>query len=170
MVCKNIILSHPWFHGARQNPLCECTVSYTHTHLHLAFYWLQVIMYSHLSLNLCNNAQSRHFTCTAPTVLVVLVLKFHTHFSLSVPDEQQPANLVLIRGEGGGYLVERWVRACVAQIGCLFGLSGLPVASFLFENWFQHMSHFCKMLIFDELFLWFTYRLSKITYASKFTW
>ena len=29
-----------------------------------------------------------------------------------------------------GYLVERWVRGCAAQIGCLFGLSGLPVALF----------------------------------------
>ena len=36
----------------------------------------------------------------------------------------------------GGYLVERWVRGCAAQIGCFFGLSGLPMAPFLFENWF----------------------------------
>ena len=25
---------------------------------------------------------------------------------------------------GGGYLVEKWVRGCAAQIGCFFGLSG----------------------------------------------
>ena len=31
---------------------------------------------------------------------------------------------------GGGNLLERWVWGCVAQIGCLFGLSGLPMASF----------------------------------------
>ena len=30
----------------------------------------------------------------------------------------------------GGYLVERWVRGCAAQIGCFFGLSGLPMALF----------------------------------------
>ena len=31
---------------------------------------------------------------------------------------------------GGGYLVERWVRGCAAQIGCFFGLSGLAMAPF----------------------------------------
>ena len=40
------------------------------------------------------------------------------------------------RGGGGGYLVERWVRGCAAQIGCFFGLSGFTMAPFLFENWF----------------------------------
>ena len=29
---------------------------------------------------------------------------------------------------------------------------------------------FAKCLIFDEFFLWFTYRLSKSTYACKFRW
>ena len=29
---------------------------------------------------------------------------------------------------------------------------------------------FAKCLIFDEFFLWLTYRLSKSTYASQFTW
>ena len=38
---------------------------------------------------------------------------------------------------GGGHLVERWVRGCAAQMGCFFGLSGLPMAPFLFENWFR---------------------------------
>ena len=71
---------------------------------------------------------------------------------------------------GGGYLVERWVRGCAAQIGCLFGLSGLPMATLLFENWFRYRSHFCKYLIYDEFFLWFTYSLSKTTYASQLTW
>ena len=36
-------------------------------------------------------------------------------------------------GRGEGYLVERCVRGCAAQIGCLFGLSDLPMAPFLFE-------------------------------------
>ena len=31
----------------------------------------------------------------------------------------------------------------------LFGLSGLPMAPFLFENWFRYRSHFCKMLNFQ---------------------
>ena len=44
-----------------------------------------------------------------------------------------------------GYLVERWVRGCAAQIGCFFGLSGLAMAPFLFENWFRYRSRFCKM-------------------------
>ena len=41
---------------------------------------------------------------------------------------------------GGTY----WKGA--AQIGCLFGLSGLAMAPFLFENWFRYRSRFCKML------------------------
>ena len=49
-----------------------------------------------------------------------------------------------IRG-GGGYLVERWVRGCAAQIGCFFGLSGFVMAPFLFKNWFRYRSRFCKM-------------------------
>ena len=47
--------------------------------------------------------------------------------------------------ESGGYLVERWIRGCAAQIGCFFGLSGLPMAPFLFDNWFRYRSHFCKI-------------------------
>ena len=67
--------------------------------------------------------------------------------------------------------MERWVRGCVAQIGCFFGLSGLPMAPFLFENWFIYIGHvFAKCIIFDEFFLEFTYRLSKTTFASQFTW
>ena len=54
---------------------------------------------------------------------------------------------------GGGYLVERWVRGCASQIGCFFSLSGLPMAPFLFENWFRYRSLFCKMHIFNEFFL-----------------
>ena len=52
---------------------------------------------------------------------------------------------------GGGYLVERWVRGCAAQIGCFFGLSFLPMAPFLFENWFRYRSRLCKM----HNFRWF---------------
>ena len=69
----------------------------------------------------------------------------------------------------GGYLVERWVRGCAAQIGCFFGLSGFAMAPFLFENWFWYRSRFCKMHISDEFVLWFIYRLSKSTYVSQFT-
>ena len=43
-----------------------------------------------------------------------------------------------------GVLVERWVRGCAAQIECPFGLSGLPVAPFLFENWFRCRSRFLQ--------------------------
>ena len=50
-----------------------------------------------------------------------------------------------LHARGGGYLVERWVRGCAAQIGCFFGLSGFAMAPFLFENWFLYRSHFCKM-------------------------
>ena len=53
---------------------------------------------------------------------------------------------------GGGYLVERWVQGCAAQIRCFVGLSGLPVAPFLFENWFRYRSYFCKMYNFQLIF------------------
>ena len=53
---------------------------------------------------------------------------------------------------GGGYLVERWVRGCAAQIGCFFGLSGFAMAPFLFENWFWYRSRFCKMHNFRWIF------------------
>ena len=51
---------------------------------------------------------------------------------------------------GGVFIVERWVglQECAAQIGRIFGLSGLPMALFLFENWFRYRSRFCKMLNF----------------------
>ena len=52
----------------------------------------------------------------------------------------------------GGYLMERWVRGCVAQIGCFFCLSGFPMAPFLFENWFRYRSHFRKMHNFRWIF------------------
>ena len=48
-------------------------------------------------------------------------------------------------GGGVGYLVERWVPGCAAQIGCFFGLSGFAMAPFLFENWFDIGRVFCKM-------------------------
>ena len=65
--------------------------------------------------------------------------------------------------------MERWVWGCAAQIRCFFDLSGLAMAPFLFENWFRYRSRFAKCIIFDEFVLWFTYRLSKSTYASQFT-
>ena len=38
-----------------------------------------------------------------------------------------------------GYLVEKWVYGRAAQMGgCLFGFSDLPMAPFIFENWFRY--------------------------------
>ena len=68
------------------------------------------------------------------------------HRSVTVHDRHTSLRKAvrLYRG-GGGYLVERWVRGCAAQIGCFFGLSGFAMAPFLFENWFRYRSRFCKM-------------------------
>ena len=67
--------------------------------------------------------------------------------------------------------MERWVQECVAQIGCLFDLSGLPMAPFYLKISLDIGRVFAKYLIFDEFFLWFTYRLSKSAYnALLFTW
>ena len=54
----------------------------------------------------------------------VMTVEFGTIYHFSSLEENSP----------GGYLVERWVRGCAAQIGCFFGLSGFPVAPILFEN------------------------------------
>ena len=54
-----------------------------------------------------------------------------------------------------GYLVERWVRGCAAQIGCFFGLSDLQINGLFFFIWklVQIWSRFAKCLIFDIFFL-----------------
>ena len=70
----------------------------------------------------------------------------------------------------GWYLVERWVHECAAQIGRIFGLSGLPMAPFYLKIGLDIGRVFAKCLYFDEFFLRLTYRLSKSTYASQFTW
>ena len=72
-------------------------------------------------------------------------------------------------GARGGYLVETWVRGCAAQIGCIFGLSGLAMAHFYLKIGLDNGRVFAKSIIFDEFVLWFTYRLSESTYASQFT-
>ena len=73
---------------------------------------------------------------------------------------------------GGVFIVERWVglQECAAQIGRIFGLSGLPMALFYLKIGLDIGRVFVKCLIFDEFFLWLTFRLSKSTYASQFTW
>ena len=50
--------------------------------------------------------------------------------------------------------MEKWVRGCAAHIGCLFGLSGLPVALFFYlKIGLDKGRDFAKCLIFDEFFL-----------------
>ena len=50
--------------------------------------------------------------------------------------------------------MERWVRGCEVQIGCFFGLLGLPMALFfLFEIGLDIGRIFVKCIIFDEFFL-----------------
>ena len=70
---------------------------------------------------------------------------------------------------GGVFIVERWVQE-FAQKGRIFGLSGLPMALFYLKIGLDIGRVFVKCLIFDEFFLWLTFRLSKSTYASQFTW
>ena len=71
---------------------------------------------------------------------------------------------------GGVFIVERWVQECAAQVGGIFGLLGLPMALFYLKIGLDIGRVFAKCLIFDEFFLWLTFRLSKSTYASQFTW
>ena len=58
----------------------------------------------------------------------------------------------LSKSGGGGYLLERWVRGCAAQIGCLFGLSGLAMAPFYLKIGLDIGRVFIKCLIFDDFF------------------
>ena len=51
-----------------------------------------------------------------------------------------------------------------------FGLSDLQMVPFYLKIGLDIGRVFAKCLIFDEFFLWLTYRLSKSTYASQFTW
>ena len=74
-----------------------------------------------------------------------------------------------IHHELRGIIVERWVQECAAQMG-IFGLSGLPMVPFYLKIGLDIRRVFATCLIFDEFFLWLTYRLSKSTYASQFTW
>ena len=53
---------------------------------------------------------------------------------------------------GGGYLVERWIWGCAAQIVCLFGLSGLPMAFFYLKIGLDIGRVFAKCLIFRWIF------------------
>ena len=52
----------------------------------------------------------------------------------------------------GGVLSGKVGTGMCAQIGCFFGLSGFPMAPFLFENWFRNRSYFWKMHTFRWIF------------------
>ena len=70
----------------------------------------------------------------------------------------------------GGYLVERWVRGCAAQIGCFLASQVYQWPPFYLKIGLDIGRVFAKCIICNEFFLWFTYRLSKCTYVSQFTW
>ena len=42
-------------------------------------------------------------------------------------------NLSFKKDPGGGYSVERWVRGCAAQIGCIFSPTGFSMTPFYFK-------------------------------------
>ena len=60
--------------------------------------------------------------------------------------------------------MEKWVQGGAAQIGCLFGHPRFTNDPFFYLKIGLDISCIlAKCFIFDELFLWFTYRLSKCT-------
>ena len=66
-----------------------------------------------------------------------------------------------------GYLVKRWVRGRAAQIRCLFWpYSGLSMTLFYLKIGLDMGRIFAKSSIFDECFLKFTCRLSKIMHSN----
>ena len=64
----------------------------------------------------------------------------------------------------------RWEQECADEMGRIFGLSDLQMVPFYLKIGLDIGRVFAKCLIFDEFFLWLTYRLSNSTYASQFTW
>ena len=56
----------------------------------------------------------------------------------------------------GGIIVERWVQECAAQMGRIFGLSGLPMAPFYLKIGLDIGRVFAKFLISMNFFLWLT--------------
>ena len=91
------------------------------------------------------NIQLKDYTNVTATLFLFFFSFFRTHGI-------REGNEIIIMEARGGYLVERWVRGCAAQIGCFFGLSGFAMAPFLFENWFWYRSRFCKMHNFRWIF------------------
>ena len=51
----------------------------------------------------------------------------------------------------GGYLVERWVWGCAAQIGCFFGLSVYQWPFFYFKIGLDIGHVLAKYIIFNEI-------------------
>ena len=49
--------------------------------------------------------------------------------------------------------MERWVRGSAAQIGCFFGLSGLPMAPFYLKIGLDIGCVFAKYTIFNDFVL-----------------
>ena len=71
---------------------------------------------------------------------------------------------------GGGVLTGKVGTGMCGPDRVLFRPLGFSNGPFFYLKIGLDISRvFAKCLIFD-LFLWFTYRLSKITYASQFTW
>ena len=54
---------------------------------------------------------------------------------------------MIVSAYPGGYLVERWVRGCAAQMGCFFGLPGLPMALFVLKIGLDIGRVFAKCII-----------------------
>ena len=80
---------------------------------------------------------------------------------------------IYVIGTGGGYLVERWVRGCAAQIGCFFWPLRYTNGPFFYLKIGLDTGRvFAKCIIFDDFpfSLPRAYRLSKSTYGSQFIW
>ena len=71
----------------------------------------------------------------------------------------------------GGYLVERWVRGMCNLDRALFRPLRFTNAPFYLKIGLDIGRIFATFFhnFFNEFFLWFTYRLSKSTYVSQFT-
>ena len=94
----------------------------------------QIVFAKCLGIYQSTREKLRKVTHTERNCLAGLATAFQISTNFKGPFGPVVLTLQGLLMPGGGYSVERWVWGCAAQIGCFFGLSGLPMAPFLFEN------------------------------------
>ena len=129
--------------------------------VHITNFISQLISFSILNLlfsaDTCLGASTTHEVYTTTDASSSLTDSvFLVEFTL------QCKNNAKVNGPGG-YSVERWVRGCAAQIGCIFSPTGFSMTPFYFKTRFYYRLHFNNGFSFGcVIYHRFLYRLQKI--------